>query len=153
MATVAQLAAPQGAARSSPGVRWAPLRWTSREITKAATAAQSAAPCTEREKTGGREKEAGGGGTETAVLYSAGGRKREEGSGSGRRGRDGRKKREEAGGGGTEVGAGGGGTETGTGVPDTGGLGSAKILDHRATGPFKLPRDVSNPFATSGIIK
>ena len=44
MATVAQFAAPQGAARSQTGLRGPRFRWTSQEPTKVATVAQFAAP-------------------------------------------------------------------------------------------------------------
>ena len=44
MPTVARLAAPQGIARSSLGVRMTSLRWASQELTNVLTAAQLAAP-------------------------------------------------------------------------------------------------------------
>ena len=44
MATVAQIAASDGAARAHSDVRGTPLRWPSQELTKVATAAQIAAP-------------------------------------------------------------------------------------------------------------
>ena len=44
VATVAQVAAPKGSARSSLDVRGTPLRWTSQDPTKAASVAQVAAP-------------------------------------------------------------------------------------------------------------
>ena len=63
VATVAQIAAPQGTASYSCDPNMTYLRWAPQEPTKVATVAQIAARCTDRrtqEKVGGRRQEGGG---------------------------------------------------------------------------------------------